>query len=95
MIESKSQRVISKPSSKSSVVNPFVHSSSPSKAWNLSHLDVPAFLMCPPLSYNTSQPNNIWMDDLDEMDRKVDDKKAARQFQALYQFLSSRGIVQL
>ena len=35
------------------------------------------------------------MDDLDEIDRKVDDKKAARQFQALYQFLSSRGIVQL
>jgi N-dimethylarginine dimethylaminohydrolase len=35
------------------------------------------------------------MEDLDDVERKVDDKKAARQFQALYQFLSSRGVVQL
>ena len=95
MIESKSQKIISKSKSKTSVVNPFIDSTSPSKAWNLSHLDVPTFLMCPPLSYNTSEANNIWMEDLDEIDRKVDDKKAARQFQALYQFLSSRGVVQL
>ena len=95
MIDSKSPKIIAISRDKASVKNPFIHSSPPSKAWNLSHLDVPTFLMCPPLSYNTSTPNNIWMEDLDDIERKVDDKKAARQFQALYQFLSSRGVVQL
>lgn len=95
MIDSKSPKISAISRDKASVKNPFIHSSSPSKAWNLSHLDVPTFLMCPPLSYNTSTPNNIWMEDLDDIERKVDDKKAARQFQALYQFLSSRGVVQL
>lgn len=95
MIDSKSPKISALGRGKASVKNPFIHSSPPSKAWNLSHLDVPTFLMCPPLSYNTSTPNNIWMEDLDDIERKVDDKKAARQFQALYQFLSSRGVVQL
>ena len=95
MIDSKSPKISAISRDKASVKNPFIHSSPPSKAWNLSHLDVPTFLMCPPLSYNTTTPNNIWMEDLDDIERKVDDKKAARQFQALYQFLSSRGVVQL
>ena len=95
MIDSKSPKISALSRGKASVKNPFIHSSPPSKAWNLSHLDVPTFLMCPPLSYNTSTPNNIWMEDLDDIERKVDDKKAARQFQSLYQFLSSRGVVQL
>ena len=95
MIDSKSPKISALTRDKTSVQNPFVHSAPPSKAWNLSHLDVPTYLMCPPLSYNTSTPNNIWMEDLDDLERKVDDKKAARQFQALYQFLSSRGVVQL
>lgn len=95
MIDSKSPKISAVSRDKASIQNPFIHSSPPSKAWNLSHLDVPTFLMCPPLSYNTSTPNNIWMEDLDDVERKVDDKKAARQFQALYQFLSSRGVVQL
>ena len=95
MIDSKSPKISALSRGKASVKNPFILSSPPSKAWNLSHLDVPTFLMCPPLSYNTSTPNNIWMEDLDDIERKVDDKKAARQFQALYQFLSSRGVVQL
>ena len=77
------------------LLKPLVDSTSPSKPWNLSHLDVPTFLMCPPISYNTNEPNNIWMEDLTESERKVDPKKAYRQFQALYQFLSSRGVVQL
>ena len=95
MIDSKSPKISALTRGKAAVKNPFIHSSPPSKAWNLSHLDVPTFLMCPPLSYSTSPPNNIWMEDLDDIERKVDDKKAARQFQALYQFLSSRGVVQL
>ena len=95
MIDSKSPKISATSRDKASIKNPFIHSLPPSKAWNLSHLDVPTFLMCPPLSYNTLTPNNIWMEDLDDIERKVDDKKAARQFQALYQFLSSRGVVQL
>jgi N-dimethylarginine dimethylaminohydrolase len=63
--------------------------------WNFSHLEVPAFLMCPPFSFDTGQPNNIWMMDLPEDGRAVVRNKAFRQFQALYQFLSSRGFVQL
>lgn len=67
----------------------------PSHPWNLSQLDVPAFLMCPPLSFSTVEPNNIWMNDLTDAERAIQPKKAYRQFQALYQFLSSKGVVQL
>ena len=74
---------------------PLVDSFAPSRPWNLSHLDVPTFLMCPPISYSTKVPNNIWMEDLTESKRKVEPKKAYRQFQTLYQFLSSRGVGQL
>ena len=63
--------------------------------WNYSHLEVPAYLMCPPFSFDTGQPNNIWMMDIPEQGRAVERNKAFRQFQALYQFLSSRAFVQL
>ena len=62
---------------------------------NLSQLEVPAFLMCPPLSYTTAVPNNEWMTDLSDDDREVNRNRAFRQFQALYQFLASRSFVQL
>ncbi len=65
------------------------------RSWNLSQLEVPAFLMCPPLSYSTLEPNNVWMVDLSDEQRQVDSNRAFRQFQALYQFLSSRAFVQL
>ena len=61
---------------------------------NLSQLEVPAFLMCPPLSYTTAEPNNVWMTDLSDDDREVNRNRALRQFQALYQFLASRSFVQ-
>tara|TARA_B110000014_G_scaffold261867_1_gene254528 strand:- start:226 stop:1236 length:1011 start_codon:yes stop_codon:yes gene_type:complete len=77
------------------ITKSLVDSSAPSRPRNLSHLDVPTFLMCPPISYSTNEPNNIWMEDLTESERKVEPKKAYRQFQSLYQFLSSRGVVQL
>ena len=62
---------------------------------NLSLLDVPSFLMCPPLSYSTAVPNNAWMADLSIEERKVIPSKAMRQFQALYQFIAARSLVQL
>lgn len=72
-----------------------VSSDTSSTPWNLSQLEVPAFLMCPPLSYTTDEPNNVWMVDLNDDERQVEPNKALRQFMALYQFLSARGFVQL
>jgi N-dimethylarginine dimethylaminohydrolase len=83
------------PAAKAVVRSPKPVQSSPEGLWNLSHLEVPAFLMCPPFSHDTAQPNNIWMMDLPEKGRAVEQNKAFRQFQAVYQFLSSRAFVQL
>lgn len=83
------------PVTKAVIHSPKPVQSSPGGLWNLSHLEVPAFLMCPPFSHATGQPNNIWMMDLPEEGRAVEQNKAFRQFQAVYQFLSSRAFVQL
>ena len=62
---------------------------------NLSQFDGPAFLMAPPLSFDTQVANNIWMEDLDDAERAIQPRKAMRQFQVLYNFIASRSLVSL
>jgi arginine dihydrolase len=58
-------------------------------------LDVPAFLLGFPFSYGADVVNNSWMEELDDKKRRVDLRRATRQFLELYNFLSSEGVVYL
>ena len=57
--------------------------------------DFPAFLMSLPLGLSTDEPNNAWMLEMTEPDRRVDRAKAVRQCRALYAFLAARAVVYL
>ena len=67
----------------------------PNEIVNPAQLDKPAFLMNVPLSYATDVPNNPWMLDLSEEERKPQFNKALRQFLQVYHFLSAESIVYL
>ena len=56
-------------------------------------LEKPAFVMNCPFSYHTGTPNNPWMLELNDEQRKVDRSKAFSQFARLYHHLASDGIV--
>ncbi len=56
-------------------------------------LDKPAFLMNVPFSYTTDQPNNAWMDDLDDAARQVNRTKALAQFGQVYQHMAAESLV--
>jgi hypothetical protein len=56
-------------------------------------LDRPAFLMNCPFSYSTDLPNNIWMQEIDDNERRVNRNKAMSQFSRLYNHIASDGIV--
>ena len=58
-------------------------------------LPQPAFLMCPPFSYSTDVPNNIWMEEMDDKKRKPDGRRALTQFFQVYRYLASEGLVYL
>lgn len=60
---------------------------------NLNNLPLASYMMCMPITMNTDNPNNIWMDEYDPKDLKVDKKKAYKQFLDLYNYLSSDGLV--
>ena len=57
--------------------------------------DRPAFLMSPPLTLSTEEPNNVWMRELDDDARRVDRGRALEQFLELYRFLAARSVVYL
>ena len=67
----------------------------PQAAFNTSSLPQPAFLMCPPFSYSTDIPNNIWMEEMEEEKRKPDARRALTQFFQVYRYLASEGLVYL
>jgi N-dimethylarginine dimethylaminohydrolase len=56
-------------------------------------LQKPAFLMNCPFSYSTDRPNNAWMHELADEDRKVDRSKAMSQFAQLYNYMASDAFV--
>ena len=58
-------------------------------------LNVPCFLMCPPHNLSIDSPNNPWMKELSEEDKKLDLQKAFNQWMDLYNFLASSSIVYL
>jgi N-dimethylarginine dimethylaminohydrolase len=55
----------------------------------------PAFLMSAPFCFSADQPNNVWMDELDELERQIDRPRAMKQFLALYGFVASEALVYL
>ncbi len=55
----------------------------------------PAFLLNFPLSYSTEVPNNAWMLDLPEEERRPEHRRAMTQFLELYRFLASEALVYL
>ncbi len=64
-------------------------------ALNTSTLPQPAFLMCPPFSYSTAIPNNIWMEEMEDEKRVPDGRRALTQFFQVYRYLASEGLVYL
>ena len=53
-----------------------------------SQLPIPAFVMNFPFTLDTSNPNNIWMQELEEEALKVNKGVAYRQFLDLYPICS-------
>lgn len=62
---------------------------------NPTQLHQPAFLLCFPFSLSTDSPNNAWMDDIPPEERAPNHRKAMVQFNALYRYLASEGLVYL
>jgi N-dimethylarginine dimethylaminohydrolase len=56
-------------------------------------LDRPAFVMNCPFSFSATRPNNAWMHELGEEERRVNRSKAMSQFSQLYDHLASDGFV--
>ena len=62
---------------------------------NPSRLEQPAFLMNVPFSLATDVANNVWMEELEPDDRRVDKRKAINQFMQLYHFMAAESLVYL
>jgi N-dimethylarginine dimethylaminohydrolase len=56
-------------------------------------LDRPAFVMSCPFSYSADCPNNAWMQELCDDDRKVDRTKAMSQFAQVYRHMAADAFV--
>ena len=53
----------------------------------------PAFLMNCPFSYCTERPNNAWMHELSDEERRVDRTRAMGQFAQVYNYMASDAFV--
>jgi N-dimethylarginine dimethylaminohydrolase len=60
---------------------------------NPTQLERPAFLVNPPFSFSTAVPNNVWMEELDEVQRRPNPRRAMTQFLELYRLLASEALV--
>jgi N-dimethylarginine dimethylaminohydrolase len=58
-----------------------------------SQLPIPAFVMNFPFTLDTSNPNNVWMQEIEEEDLKINKGNAYRQFLDLYQFVAGNSLV--
>jgi N-dimethylarginine dimethylaminohydrolase len=63
------------------------------RPWNPTQLERPAYLLNAPFSYATSVPNNVWMQELDEVERQPDHRRAMTHFLELYRYLASDALV--
>lgn len=69
------------------------HRKEPSAAWNPTQLERPAFLVNAPFSFATDVANNVWMQELDETQRRPDHRRAMTQFLEMYRYLASEALV--
>ena len=58
-----------------------------------SQLPIPAFVMNFPFTLDTAVPNNIWMQEMEKEELKINKGKAYRQFLDLYQFVAGNSLV--
>jgi N-dimethylarginine dimethylaminohydrolase len=56
-----------------------------------SQLKMPVFLMNFPLTLTAGDPNNVWMEELEEEEREIDYDKAFTQFTEMYGFIAGGG----
>jgi len=57
-----------------------------------SQLQVPSYVMNFPFTLDTSNPNNIWMQELEAEDLKINRGKAYKQFLDLYNFIAGASL---
>jgi N-dimethylarginine dimethylaminohydrolase len=69
------------------------HRKETSAAWNPTQLARPAFLVNTPFSFSTDVANNVWMQELDETQRRPDHRRAMTQFLEMYRYLASGALV--
>ena len=65
------------------------------KHLKFSDLEIPAFLMAPPLGLNALSTNNQCMKDLKEEERIVNKDRALNQWLTLYNYVASEALVYL
>ena len=58
-------------------------------------LERPAFLMSCPFSYSAGCPNNVWMHELRDEERKVDRTRAMSQFAQVYRHMAADAFIYL
>jgi N-dimethylarginine dimethylaminohydrolase len=63
------------------------------KIENPSMWDVPTYLMSPPLTWDTDEPNNTWMQKMSPEEIEEDFDKARSQWLDLYQFVAAEALV--
>ena len=60
---------------------------------NPSRLEQPAYLMNVPLSISADVANNVWMEEIDPDERRIDRHRAINQFMQLYHFMAGEALV--
>ncbi len=60
-----------------------------------SQLPLQSYVMNFPFTLSTSDPNNIWMQELSDEDLTINKPKAYKQFMDLYNFMSGQSLVYL
>lgn len=91
LVEEKSLPVL--PAANPIVVVEPEHRTESSAVWNPTQLERPAFLVNAPFSFATDVANNVWMQELDETQRKPDHRRAMTQFLEMYRYLASEALV--
>lgn len=65
----------------------------PQKKIDLFNCDTPSFMMVMPTNASSDNLNNVWIEELSEEDRVVDNETAFNQWLDLYMFLNQQGLV--
>ena len=60
---------------------------------NPTSLDKPVYLMNLPFSLTADVANNVWMEELESDERKIDVPRAVNQFLQLYHFIAADAVV--